>query len=99
MPRRKHKKGKGLVENVKNTFNGILEGAKKANTMLRDTKAISKGTRILSQLPTPVSSVFSNISAASDALGYGKRGRHSRKMHGRGDDPNPFTKQLAVLLL
>lgn len=71
--RRKQKKGKGLIDNVKSTFSGILEGAKKANTMLRDNKLISKGTRILSQLPTPVSSVFSNISAASDALGYGKR--------------------------
>lgn len=91
MPRRKHKKGKGFVDNVKSTFSGILEGAKKANSMLRDTKAISKGTRILSQLPTPVSSVFSNISAASDALGYGKR-------RGRGmDEIGGLAKQLMVI--
>lgn len=69
--RRKH--GKGFVDNVKSTFSGIVEGAKSANKFLRDTKAISRGTRLLSQLPTPVSSVFSNISSASDALGYGRK--------------------------
>lgn len=85
MPRRKHKKGKGFVDNVKSTFSGIVQGAKKANDILRDTKAISKGTRLLGMIPgNPVGSIFSDISFGAEKLGYGKRGIHSRKMHGGG---------------
>ena len=79
MGRKKHKKGKGLIENVKNTFGGIVEGAKTANKILRDTKAISKGTRLLGMIPgNPVGSVFSDISYGAEKLGYGKRRRYMR---------------------
>lgn len=85
MPRRKHKKGKGLVDNIKSTFGGIVEGAKKANTFLRDTKAISKGTRLLGLIPgNPVGSVFSDISYGAEKLGYGKRGRGMDEIGGLG---------------
>lgn len=79
MGRRKHKKGNGLIDNIKSTFGGIVEGAKTANKILRDNKLISKGTRLLGMIPgNPVGSVFSDISYGAEKLGYGKKRRHMR---------------------
>lgn len=74
-------KGEGKV------WDKIKEVAGKVNNVLKSTKIISKGAALAGQAFPEFQPVLGAVSAGASSLGYGKRGRHSRAMHGRGVMP------------
>lgn len=63
--------GGNFFSGLKKFGKGALDAAQKTNRFLRDTKAISKVSGVLSDIPGPVGSVAGPVHAVSSMLGYG----------------------------